>query len=216
MGCAAQVDISGVEGQRHVGPLRLHDWAGDGDVVDALVVVPLLSLRVEVDAGPPSDHVDDSAIRLISEVFLFWRLGVVDVWLMRVWGWEWRWYDLYLLVVLVCVVRWMMGGIMVVWLWEVVLICVRDNSWVVSWLRPRHPVPGGLRFWAVSRWVRAVFTVKQAVKFARLLRPSSAPTTSAIALALGGIILMARGVVGGVLVGNVMHLLLTAAVPTGV
>jgi hypothetical protein len=31
----------------------LHDWAGDDDVVDASVVVPLLSLRVEVDAGPP-------------------------------------------------------------------------------------------------------------------------------------------------------------------
>jgi hypothetical protein len=30
----------------------LHDWVGDGDVVDAAVVVPLLSLRVEVDAGP--------------------------------------------------------------------------------------------------------------------------------------------------------------------
>jgi hypothetical protein len=75
MGCAAQINISGVEGQRHMGPLRLHDWVGDGDVVDASVVVPLLSLRVEVDAGPSSDHVNDSAIRLISEVFLFWCLG---------------------------------------------------------------------------------------------------------------------------------------------
>jgi hypothetical protein len=53
VGCAAQVNISGVEGQRHMGPLRLHDWAGDGDMVDALVVVPLLLLHVEVDAGPP-------------------------------------------------------------------------------------------------------------------------------------------------------------------
>jgi hypothetical protein len=58
-----------------MGPLRLYDWAGDGDVVDASVVVPLLSLCVKVDAGPSSDHVDDSAIRLISEVFLFWCLG---------------------------------------------------------------------------------------------------------------------------------------------
>jgi hypothetical protein len=33
------------------------------------------------------------------------------------------------------VVRWMLGGVMVVWLWEVVLMCVRDNSWVVGWLR---------------------------------------------------------------------------------
>jgi hypothetical protein len=32
----------------------------------------------------------------------------------------------------------------------------------------------------------------------------------------GGIILMARGLTNGVLVGNVMHLLLTTAVPTGV
>jgi hypothetical protein len=32
----------------------------------------------------------------------------------------------------------------------------------------------------------------------------------------GGIILTARGLAGGVLVGNVMHLLLTAAVPAGV
>jgi hypothetical protein len=30
----------------------------------------------------------------------------------------------------------------------------------------------------------------------------------------GGIILTARGLAGGVLVGNIMHLLLTAAVPT--
>jgi hypothetical protein len=32
----------------------------------------------------------------------------------------------------------------------------------------------------------------------------------------GGIILTARGLAGGVLVGNVMHLMLTASVPTGV
>jgi hypothetical protein len=169
-----------------MGPLCLHDWTGDGDVVDAAVVVPLLSLRVEVDAGPPSDHVNDSVIRLIHEVFLFWCLGVVwvvDVWLLRLWRWEWGRYDLYLLVVLVCVVRWMLSGVVVVWLWEL-LICVCDNSWVVR-LRPRHPVSDGLRFWAVPCWVRTVFTVKQAVKFVRLLRPSSAPTTNSIVVALG-------------------------------
>jgi hypothetical protein len=133
--------------------------------------------------------VNDSTIWLISEVFLFWCLGVilvVDVWLMWVRRRKWGWYDLYLLVVLVCVVRWMLGWAVVVWLWEVVLICVRDNSWVVGWLRPRHPVPGGLRFRTVPHCVRAVFAMKQAVKSARLLRPSSAPTTSAIAAALGG------------------------------
>jgi hypothetical protein len=32
----------------------------------------------------------------------------------------------------------------------------------------------------------------------------------------GGVILMARGLTSGVLVGNVMHLLLTVAIPTGV
>jgi hypothetical protein len=214
VGCAAQVDVSGVEGQWHMGPLRLHERTGDGDMVDAAVVVPLLSLCVEVDAGLPSDHVNDSAIRLISEVFLFWCLGVVwvvDVWLLR----EWGRYDLYLLVVLVCVVRWMLSGVVVVWLWEL-LICVRDNSWVVGWLLPRHPISGVLHFRAVPCWVRAVFAVKQAVKSARLLRPSSAPTTSSIAAALGGIILAARGLTSGVLVGDVVHLLLTAAVPTGV
>jgi hypothetical protein len=55
-------------------------------------------------------------IRLISEVFLLWCLGViwvVDVWLMRVRRRERRWYDLYLLVVLVCVVRWMLSGVVV-------------------------------------------------------------------------------------------------------
>jgi hypothetical protein len=93
---------------------------------------------------------------------------------------------------------------------------VCDNSWVVGWLRPRHPVPGGLRFRAVPCWVRTVFAVKQTVKSARLLRSSSAPTTSSIASALEGIILAARGLTSGVLVGDVMDLLLTAAVPTEV
>jgi hypothetical protein len=187
-------------------------------MVDAAIVVPLLSLRVEVDAGPPIDHVNDSVIRLISEVFLFWCLGVVgvvDVWLLRVWRWDSGRYDLYLLVMLVCVVRWMLSGAVVVGLWGL-LICVSDNSWVVGWLRPRHPVSGGLRFPAVPCWVRAVFAVEQAVKSARLLRPSSTPTTSSVAAALGGIILVAGGLTSGVLVGDVVYLLLTAAVPTGV
>jgi hypothetical protein len=110
----------------------------------------------------------------------------------------------------------MLSGAVVVWLWEVVLICMGDNSWVVGGLCSGHPVPGGLRFRAIPRRVRTVFAVKQAVKSARLLRPSSTPTTRAIAAALGGIILTARDLTSGVLVGNVMHLLLTAAVPDGV
>jgi hypothetical protein len=75
---------------------------------------------------------------------------------------------------------------MVVWLWVVVLICVRDNSVVVGGLCPRHPIPSGPRFWAIPRWVRAVFTVKQTVISVRLLHPSPAPATRAIAAALGG------------------------------
>jgi hypothetical protein len=57
-----------------MGPLRLYDRTGDGDVVDVAVVVPLLPLRVKVGAGPPSDHMNDSAIRLIGEVLFDSRL----------------------------------------------------------------------------------------------------------------------------------------------
>jgi hypothetical protein len=47
--------------------------------------------------------------------------------LLLVWRWMWGRYDLYLLVVLVCVVRWMQSGAVVVWL-RGLLISVRDNS----------------------------------------------------------------------------------------
>jgi hypothetical protein len=108
----------------------------------------------------------------------------------------------------------MLGVAVVVWLWVVVLICVCDNSLVVGGLCPRHPVPGGLRLRAIPHWVCAVFTVKQAVISAQLLRQS--PATRAITMALGGIILMVSGLAGGVLVGYVVHLLLTVVVLTGV
>jgi hypothetical protein len=124
-------------------------------------------------------------------------------------------YNLYLLVMLVCVVRWVRSGAVVVWL-RGLLVCVCDNSRVVGWLRSCHPVSGGLRFWAVSCRVDAVFAVEQAVKSARLLRASPAPTTSSVSTALGGILLAARGLASGVLVGDVVHLLLIAAIPTGV
>jgi hypothetical protein len=93
---------------------------------------------------------------------------------------------------------------------------VCDNSGVVGWLRPCHPVSGGLRLWAVSCRVRAVFTMEQAVESARLLRASSASATSFVSAALGGILLAARGFASGVLVGDVVHLLLIAAIPTRV
>jgi hypothetical protein len=109
----------------------------------------------------------------------------------------------------------MLGRAVVVWLWEVVLICVRDNSWVVGGLCPGHPVPGGLRFWAIPRWVCAVFIVKQAVNCVAAA-PVLGPDHTCHCRGPGGIILMARGLAGGVLVGNIMHLLLTAADSTGV
>jgi hypothetical protein len=55
---------------------------------------------------------------------------VVWVWLMR--RRERGWYDLNLLVVLICVVGSMLGVAVVVWLWVVVLISVCDNSLVVG------------------------------------------------------------------------------------
>jgi hypothetical protein len=110
----------------------------------------------------------------------------------------------------------MLGVAMVVWLWVVVLICVRDNSLVVGWLCPSHPVSSGLCFRAIPCWMRAVLAMKQAVKSTRLLRPSPAPATRAIVAALRGIVLTASGFAGGVLVGYVMHLLLTAFVPSTV
>jgi hypothetical protein len=138
--------------------------------------------------------VNDSTIRLIGEVFLLWGVGVVDVLLLLVWRWGWGRYDLYFLL----------------------LICVHDNSRVVGWLRPCHPVSGGLRLWAVSSLVGAVFAVKQAVESAGRLRTSPAPSASSVSAALGGIFLAARGLTSGVLVGDVVHLLLSAAVSTGV
>jgi hypothetical protein len=127
----------------------------------------------------------------------------------------WGRYDLYFLVVLVCVVGWMRGGSVDVW-WRGLLISVRDNSGVVGWLHPCHPVFGGLRFWVVSGLVGAVFAMKKTVESTRRLRTPPTPTASSVSVALGGILLAARGVSSGVLVGDVVHLLLIAAVSTGV
>jgi hypothetical protein len=157
---------------------------------------------------------NDSAIRLIREVFLFWGVRVGDVLLLLVWRG-------------VGEVRFVLsGGVGIrgavdagrgvdLW-WRGLLISVRDNSRVVGWLCPCHPVFGGLRLWAVSGLVGTVFAVKKTVELARRLRTSPTPTASSISAALGGIFLTARGVTSGVLVGDVVHLLLIAAVSTGV
>jgi hypothetical protein len=158
---------------------------------------------------------NDFTIRLIDEVFLFWGVGVGDVLMLLVWRWRWRRYDLYFLVVLVGVVRWMRSGGVDVG-WRGLLISVHDNSGVVGWLRPCHPVFGGLRFWAVFGLVGAVFAMEEIVEPARRLRTPPTPTASSISVALWGIFLAARGVSSGVLIGDVVHLLLIAAVTTGV
>jgi hypothetical protein len=54
-------------------------------------------------------------------------------------------------------------------------------TWAIAYL-----VPGGLRFRAIPCWVCAIFAVKQAVKSARLLRPSPASASRVIATTLGG------------------------------
>jgi hypothetical protein len=42
------------------------------------------------------------------------------------------WYNLYFLMVLICVVGWMLDVDVVVWLLLLVVVCVRDNSLVVG------------------------------------------------------------------------------------
>jgi hypothetical protein len=75
-----------------MGPLRLHHWSGESDVVDTAIVILFLSLSVEVYARSSSDHVDDSAIRFLDEVFLFgcgwWVVVMWKIWMVWWWGGE--------------------------------------------------------------------------------------------------------------------------------
>jgi hypothetical protein len=98
----------------------------------------------------------------------------------------------------------------------VVVVCVRDNPLVVGWLCSGHSVPGGLCFWTVPCWMCAVLTMEQTVEYVRLLRPSSASPSGAIAAALGRVFLTASSFSGWVLIGYVVHLLVAAAVTSGV
>jgi hypothetical protein len=118
--------------------------------------------------------------------------------------------------VLVRVVGWMLDVLVVVRLLLLVVVCVCDDSLVVDWLCSGHPVPGGLHFWTISCWVRAVLAMKQTVESAMLLRPYSTSPSGAITAALGGIFLTASSFSSWVLIGYVVHLLLTVAVPPGV
>jgi hypothetical protein len=187
-------------------------------MVDTVVVVLFLPLGLEVYTGSPSDHVDDPAIRLLGEVFLFgcWWWGVL-MW--RIWM-VWRWWeeDLHLLMVMVYMIGLVVDLLVVVWLLVVLLgvVGVYDDSLVVGWLFSGHSVLGGLGLRAVPGGVCAVFVVKQAVKSSRLLGSASASSSCAVAVVLRGVLLTTSYVFGGMLVGYGVHLLLVAIVPAGV
>ena len=65
-----KADISCIEGEWHMGPLRLNHRPGEGYMVYPLIVVFLLSFSFELGAGPSGDHVDYSPERLVGEVFM--------------------------------------------------------------------------------------------------------------------------------------------------
>jgi hypothetical protein len=83
--------------------------------------------------------------------------------------------------VLVHVVGWMLDLLIVVGL--LVMVCVRDDPLVVSWLCSRHSVLGGLGFWTVPCWVCAVLAMKQILEYVRLLCPSSASPSGVVVAA---------------------------------
>jgi hypothetical protein len=115
--------------------------------------------------------------------------------------------------VLVRVVGWMLDLLIVVGL--LVVVCVRDDPLVVGWLCSGHSVLGGLGFWTIPGWVRAVLAMEQTVESARLLCLSPASPSGAITAAWG-VFLTTSSFSGWVLIGYVVHLLVTAAVPSGV
>jgi hypothetical protein len=172
-----------------MGPLRLHDWTDDGDVVDAPVVVPLLSLRVEVGAGPPSDHVNNSVIRLISKVFLFWCLGVV--WVVDVERGR---------------------GCMVV---GVVDMCARQPLGC-RLVAPETSYPWWPSFPGSPSLGARSLRCEIGSRICAAAAPVLGPDHEFHFRGPEGIILAARGLTSGVLVGDVMYLLLTAVVSTGV
>jgi hypothetical protein len=96
------------------------------------------------------------------------------------------------------------------------VVSVRDDPLVVGWLGSGHSVLGGLSLRTIPCWMRTVFIVKQEIESSRLLGPSSAPSSCAIAAALRGVFLMACGLSGWVLIGYGVHMLLVAVVPAGV
>jgi hypothetical protein len=91
--------------------------------------------------------------------------------------------NLHFLKVSISVVGWVLNLLVVVGL--LVMICVRDDPLVVSWLCSGHSVPGGIGLWTIPCWVCAVFAVKHAVESARLLCSSVASSSCTVDAALG-------------------------------
>jgi hypothetical protein len=97
-----------------------------------------------------------------------------------------------------------------------VVVCVHDNPLFVGWLCSGHSVPGGLGFWTIPCWVHGVLAMKQTVESEWLLRPSLTSPSCVVAAALGGVFLTTSSLSGWVLIGYVVHLLVTTAVLSGV
>jgi hypothetical protein len=95
------------------------------------------------------------------------------------------------------------------------VVSVRDDLLVVGWLSSGHSVLCCLSLRTVPCWMRAVFIVKQAIESSRLLRPSLASSSCAIAAALRGVFLTTGGLSSWVLIGYGVHLLMIAIVPAG-
>jgi hypothetical protein len=127
---------------------------------------------------------------------------------------RWCRQNLHLLMVLVSMVGWVLDLLVVVGL--LLMVCVCNDPLVVGWLCSGHSVPGGLGLWTIPCWVCVVFTVKQAVESARLLCPSAASSSCAVAAALGVVFLATGGLFGWMMVGYVVHLLMIVVVPAGV
>jgi hypothetical protein len=186
-------------------------------MVDTPVVIPLLTLRLKVNAGPSGDHVNDSAIRLIGEVFLLWCLGVILVVGVLVMQRPRRgWDDLHFPMVWICVVGWVLDVVVVVWfvggggdiyarqLFGCRLVVLETSC---PWwpLFPGNPLLG-------VRNPRH----ETGSNICAVVAPVPGPNLACHCRGPRGIFLTASGLTNGVLVGYVVHLLLTAAVPSEV
>jgi hypothetical protein len=89
---------------------------------------------------------------------------------------------------MVCTIGLMLDLLVMVGLLVVLLgvVSVCDDPLVVSWMGSAHYILGGLGLQTIPCWMQAVLAVKQVVKSSRLLGPSSAPSSYAVAVALRG------------------------------